>query len=131
MKRSVLEAIGFDYMTVTDKYRSAGVDLSRITVAEGGSANDLWNQIKADMMDSRTVVMKTRGGAMMTDCAMTAYAAGDITDLLKVLDENTEVDRSVDPRGENTRMYRGMYDTRERIIKGSMTEVFRALSPLR
>ena len=129
--RSVLEAIGFDYMTVTDQYRSAGVDLSRITVAEGGSANDLWNQIKADMIGSRTVVMKTRGGAMMTDCAMAAYAAGDIDDLLRILDENTEVDRSFDPRAENTEMYRNMYDTRMSIISGGMSQVFREISPLR
>ena len=41
MWRSVLESIGFDYMEICDLYRSAGVDLQRLTVAEGGSRSSL------------------------------------------------------------------------------------------
>ena len=45
--RAVLEAIGYDYMEITDTSRAAGVPLTRITVTEGGSRDSLWNQIKA------------------------------------------------------------------------------------
>ena len=49
--RAVLEAIGYDYISVTDVYRAGGVSLDKITVTEGGSRSDLWNQIKADMLN--------------------------------------------------------------------------------
>ena len=61
MWRSVLESIGFDYMEICDLYRSAGVDLQRLTVAEGGSRSSLWNQIKSDMLDAEVVRYKNAG----------------------------------------------------------------------
>ena len=124
--RSVLEAIGYDYMGVTDEYRDAGVDLSRITITEGGSADDVWNQIKADMIGSEAVVMKTRGGAVMTDCAMGAYAVGDEDDLLAVLERSAEVDRIFLPDRVNTELYRRFYGERTSVVKG-MKEVFHTL----
>ncbi len=121
--RSVLEAIGYDYMSVTDLYRDAGVDLSRIIITEGGSADDVWNQIKADMIGSRAVVMKTRGGAVLTDCATAAYAVGDVPDIVEAMGKVTEVDRSFEPDEENTRTYRRLYDDRSSVME-KMKEVF-------
>ena len=124
--RAVLEAIGYDYMGVTDEYREAGVDMSRITITEGGSADDVWNQIKSDMIGSEAVVMKTRGGAVMTDCAMGAFAVGDESDLLAVLERSAEVDRTFLPDRANTELYRRFYDERMSVVKG-MKEVFSTL----
>ena len=124
--RAVLEAIGYDYMGVTDEYRDAGVDLSRITITEGGSADDVWNQIKSDMIGSEAVVMRTRGGAVMTDCAMGAYAVGDENDLLAVLERSAEVDRTFRPDEKNTDLYRRFYDERMSVVKG-MKGVFHTL----
>lgn len=126
MWRAVLEAIGYDYIGVTDEYRAAGVALDRVTIAEGGSANDLWNQIKADMIGSTTAVMRTSGGAVMTDCAMAAHAVGDMPDLVGTLGDAVRVDRTFDPDPSNTALYRGMYGTRREIMTG-MGPVFRTL----
>ena len=120
MWRSVLESIGFEYMAVADLYRSAGVDLSKITIAEGGSRDDLWNQIKADMLGCETRVMKA-GGAMLTNCAMAAHAVGDLKGLESFLKERVSADRSFLPDERNTAMYRRMYDVREKVL-GAMTD---------
>ncbi|EPP14599.1 carbohydrate kinase [Megasphaera sp. BL7] len=53
MWRCVLEGIGYDYMEITDRYRKAGIDLTQLTITEGGSRDELWNQIKADMLEYR------------------------------------------------------------------------------
>ena len=42
--RAVLEAIGYDYMEITDPVPEGGIDLSRITITEGGSRDALWNR---------------------------------------------------------------------------------------
>lgn len=120
MWRSVLEAIGYDYIGVTDEYRAAGVDLGRITIAEGGSADDVWNQIKSDMIGSEAVVMQTRGGAVLTDCAMAAYAAGDCTDLVGNLSDAALVDRSFSPDPSRNRLYRNLYERRREVMSGMM-----------
>ena len=77
--RAVLEAIGYDYISVTDVYRAGGVSLDKITVTEGGSRSDLWNQIKADMLNSTVTTLKKAGGAVMTNVVVAAYAVGDIS----------------------------------------------------
>lgn len=124
--RSVLEAIGYDYMGVTDLYRDAGVDLSRIIITEGGSADHVWDQIKADMIGSEAVVMRTRGGAVMTDCAMAAYAVGDVDDLLETICGATEVEKRFPPNQENVRLYREFYQRRLSVMEG-MKGVFGTL----
>ncbi len=40
--RAVLEAIGYDYMSVTDIYKKAGVPLEFMTITEGGSNSEVW-----------------------------------------------------------------------------------------
>ncbi len=126
MWRAVLEAIGYDYITVTDEYRDAGVDLSRITITEGGSTDDVWNQIKADMIGSEAAVMKTRGGAVLMDCVMGAHAVGDVEDMRYVLESMVDVDRRFSPSSDNTRVYREHYDSRK-IILDNMKGVFPTL----
>ena len=58
---AVLEAIGYDYMEIAKLYASAGVDMSRLTITEGGSRSDIWNQMKADMLDARAVTLAEAG----------------------------------------------------------------------
>ena len=70
--------------------------------------------------------MKTRGGAVMTDCAMGAFAVGDEGDLLAVLERSAEVDRTFLPDRSNTELYRRFYDERMSVVKG-MKEVFSTL----
>ncbi len=126
MWRAVLEAIGFNYIGVTDEYRSAGVDLSRITITEGGSVDDVWNRMKSDMVGSEAVVMRNSGGAVLTDCAMGAYAVGDMDDLIGTLSDVAVIDRSFSPNPENTRLYRDMYEARLEVMAG-MRSVFPTL----
>lgn len=129
MWRSVLEAIGYDYMGVTDRYRAAGVDLTNITITEGGSTDDVWNQMKADMIGSTASVMRTRGGAVMTDCIMAANAVGDVSDLMGALEGVAEVDREFVPDRGNTLIYRRYLDARRDVMNG-MKGVFGTLKSM-
>ncbi|MGN0466897.1 MAG: FGGY-family carbohydrate kinase [Lachnospiraceae bacterium] len=128
--RSVLEAIGYDYIGVTDIYKKAGVDLNIITVTEGGSKSDLWNQIKADMMESKIVTLKTAQGAVMTNAAAAAYAVGDIDDLKAVFEKNLVVKDTFEPIEENTKYYRKVYELRNQLVHQDMKNVFRTLQEI-
>lgn len=130
MWHAVLEAIGYDYMEITDLYRSAGVDLSRITATEGGSRSDIWNQIKSDMPGSEVVVPENAGGAIVTDCTVGAYAAGDLSDIKAAVTRNFAVRKTYHTNEENQKFYRERYALQKKLVKQDMSSAFNTLKQL-
>lgn len=129
--RAVLEAIGYDYMEITELYRSAGIDLSRITITEGGSRDALWNQMKADMLNSTTVTLENAAGAVMTNCLFGAYAVKDITELEKALNGQLHMNQICEPREEIHRFYKEQYDLKNRLVKEELAQAFETLKMIR
>lgn len=127
---AVLEAIGYDYMEITDLYRSAGVDLSRITVTEGGSRSDIWNQIKSDMLGSEVVVPENAGGAIVTDCTVGAYAAGDLSDIKAAVTRNFAIRKTYHTNEQNQKFYRERYALQKKLVKQDMNGAFSTLQQL-
>lgn len=117
MWRCVLEGIGYDYMEITDRYRQAGIDLTSLIVTEGGSHDALWNQIKADMLDTNVQTLRVAGGAVPTNCIVAAYSVGDITDLKAVLQQQLVIKDSFTPNEEHTALYRKNYARRTRLLE--------------
>ncbi|ADK14559.1 predicted carbohydrate kinase [Clostridium ljungdahlii DSM 13528] len=116
--RSVLEAIAYDYMEITNDYRNAGIKIDRITITEGGSKDDLWNQIKADIMQSETITLEVSGGAVLTDCIIGAYAEGDIEDLKEALVNNIKIINKYSPNANNSNVYKEQYVLRKSVLSG-------------
>jgi Sugar (pentulose and hexulose) kinases len=115
--RAVLEAIAYDYMEITDTYRNAGIEINRITITEGGSRDDLWNQIKADVMKSEAITLEISGGAVLTNCIIAAYATGEIENLKSALIGNTKITNAYTPNTNNSKIYRKQYTFRREILK--------------
>ena len=127
---AVLEAIGYDYMGVTDAYKGGGIIPDVITVTEGGSRSGRWNQIKADMMNCPVVTLETAEGAVLTDAAAAAYAVGDIGDLKTAFENNLKVKETYKPRPENTVKYRKIYDMQKTLIRKDMSQAFRVMKEI-
>jgi len=115
--RAVLEAIAYDYMEITDTYRNAGIEINRITITEGGSRDNLWNQIKADVMKSETITLEISGGAMLTNSIIAAYATGTIKDLTHALSNNLKISNTYSPNSNNSKIYRNQYKLQKNILK--------------
>ena len=129
--RAVLEAIGYDYMEITELYRAAGIDLSRITITEGGSRDSLWNQMKADMLDSRTITLENAAGAVMTNCLFGAYAVGDITDLESAINDNLHIKEVCEPDADTHAFYQEQYGLKTRLVKQELAQAFQTLKKIR
>ena len=123
--RAVLEAIGYDYMEITDTYRAAGVPLTRITVTEGGSRDSLWNQIKADMLAADVVRFRNAGGAVA------AIAAGDVTDAKAALTKTIVKDAQYTPDAEKSALYRRLFKLKTRLVQQDMKTAFETLTAMR
>lgn len=104
-------------MEITDRYRKAGIDLSSLIITEGGSHDDLWNQIKADMLDTKVQTLKVAGGAVPTNCIVAAYSVGDIKNLKDILQQQLVVKDSYDPNREKTSLYRKLYGKRKVLLQ--------------
>ena len=115
--RSVLEAIAYDYKNVTDAYRQAGILIEQITVTEGGSRDDLWNQIKADVLEAKLQTLEVSGGAVLTNAAIAAYAAGDISDLKKILSGNMQIRQQYQPDPVRTKIYHEQAVRQKKFLK--------------
>ena len=117
MWRCVLEGIGYDYMEITDRYRHAGIDLTQLTITEGGSHDALWNQIKADMLDTQVMTLQVAGGAVPTNCIVAAYSVGDIKELKQALQRQLTAKDTYQPNPDCTKLYRELYKKRNHIVK--------------
>lgn len=115
--RSVLEGIGYDYLEITDLYRHAGICIDKLTVTEGGSRDSLWNQIKADMLDTQVLTLEVAGGAVPTNCVVAAYAVHDIIDLKFVLQRKLMPKEVYMPHSEHTVVYRRNYEKRKNVLR--------------
>ena len=131
MWRAVLEGIGYDYMALADTYRQAGVDLNRLTVAEGGSRNALWNQIKSDMLNANVVRFKNAGGAVLTNCIVASYAVGDTLDICEALSANIAQDAQYTPDAKHSARYRKLFDMRNTLVRKDMKAAFHRLVAMR
>ena len=74
-------------MSVTDIYKKAGVPLEFMTITEGGSNSEVWNQIKADMLGCKSATLENAQGAVLTDAVIAAYAVGDLEDPSQVFEK--------------------------------------------
>ena len=138
MWRAVLEAIGYDYIGLADNYRKAGVDLTRITVTEGGSRDDLWNQIKSDMLEANIVRFKNPGGAVLTNCIFGAWATGglggeaeDPAPLREALAAAITPSGAFEPDAARSRAYRELYEMRRSLVAVDMKAAFAKLVRMR
>lgn len=129
--RAVLEAIAYDYIGVTDIYRRAGVNLDQITITEGGSRSELWNQIKSDMLDTKVKTLQKSGGALITNILTAAYAVGDISNLKEELTSLLKIKKLYSPLEKNTKYYRKVYELRKELIQKSMGATFEILKEIR
>lgn len=129
--RSVLEAIGYDYIGITDIYKKGGANISEITITEGGSKSRLWNQIKADMLNTKTKTLKKAGGAIMMNILTVAYALGDISDLKQEISKFLEIDKEFLPNEKNSQHYREIFNLRKKLLNEDMSNVFKTLNMIK
>lgn len=131
MWRAILESIAYEYLSLTDKLRESGVNIEKITVTEGGSKSDIWNQIKSDVLKAEVITLKRIEGAVMANAAVAAYAVGDIPDLKETIKNKIAVKKIYKPQKENSAYYQKAFKYQQSLLKDEMSSAFALLSSLR
>jgi xylulokinase len=129
--KSMMESIAFEYLAWVNVFRSQGVDIDSLTVIGGGSKSDMWNQMKADVLDTTCKILKRSDAGALGNAALAAYGAGEIKDLTGTIKQWVEVKKVYKPVKSNHDAYMDIFKVREEILNGPLNEIFNKLAKLR
>lgn len=96
-----------------------------MTITEGGSNSEVWNQIKADMLGCKSATLENAQGAVLTDAVIAAYAVGDLEDPSQVFEKTRKIKKIYEPDPIRTKYYRSIYEQQRKLIKDDMAAVLR------
>lgn len=74
--RAVMEGVAFDLRQTIEILREHGRPIDQVAVTGGGSASDLWNQIKADVYRAEIVALEQNEGGIVGAAILAGLAAG-------------------------------------------------------
>ncbi len=131
MWRAILESIAFEYLALTNTLRENGIPVNRITITEGGSQSQLWNQIKADMLNAEVHTLRRNEGAIVSNIAVAAFAVGDVPDLKEAITGWIEAKDSYVPDPKTNAKYQELFSAQQALLKQDMKPVFASLNNLR
>ncbi len=129
--KSIMESIAFEYLAWLKLFSSQGIEIKSTTVIGGGSKSDMWNQIKADVMNMEIKTVKRSDGAALANAALAAYGVGDVKDLVGTINQWVETKKIYTPIERNHKTYMQIFETREQILNGPLREIFDRLADLR
>jgi len=126
----MLESIAFEYLSWMNVLREVGVKPIKIVGQGGGSKGNIWNQIKADILNIPYLTLKRSEQAVLGDALLAAYGVGDVKNLQKTAREWAEIKETFMPDRKNNSIYMKIYKQREKIINGPIKETFDMLAEL-
>jgi xylulokinase len=91
----------------------------------------MWNQIKADILNTTCKTLKRSDGGALGNAALAAYGVGDINDLTKTINQWVETKKIFNPIKSNHENYMEIFKTREEILNGPLKDIFDKLANLR
>jgi xylulokinase len=131
MWRSMLEGIGFEYLSWVNMFRSQGITIKEVVGTGGGSQSAQWNQIKADILGADYVTLQRTEGTVLGDALLAAHGVGDLPDLAAAAGQWAAEKDRYHPRPAQRDAYRKVYQTRQRILEGPLRQIFDELAALR
>ena len=91
----------------------------------------MWNQIKADILNTQCKTLKRSDGGALGNAALAAYGTGEISDLAETAHKWVETKKFYDPIKSNNEAYMKIFEAREKILNGPLKEIFGVLADLK
>jgi xylulokinase len=115
--RALLEGISLEIRWMLEAISAAGAAVEEVRLAGGGSRNQGWNQIHADILD-RPVTTVTNPEAALVGAAMcAAVGMGMFPDFQSAAEAFVRLGETIYPRAKNRRVYDKAYERYVRLFK--------------
>lgn len=117
LSRAVIEAISFETREIIDLYAWLGIKIKEIRLTGGGSENNLWSQIQADIYQKKISTLKNYNAALAGAAALAAFGTGLGKSLKKTALRFSKTDKVFYPDKMNKMIYNKLYNKRKNIYK--------------
>lgn len=108
--RAIMEAISFMLKDNLDMLESLGVATGTVCSLGGGAQNDLWLQIKANVLGRKVVTPDVREAACQGVAIIAAVAGGEYTNIEEAVKEMVKIERSFAPEKGAVEAYGRVYE---------------------
>lgn len=129
--KSMMESIAFEYMAWSKIFRDQNIDIKSTTIIGGGANSSMWNQMKADILNTECKTLKIADAGALGNAALAAYGVGESKDLVKTVNDWIEIKDTYTPNEENHEAYMKVFNAREKIINGPLKDIFNILEDLK
>jgi len=103
--RAILEASAFGVRDILEALKNMGLKFSKVRVTGGGSRSNLWNQIKADVLNLTVEVLFTTETTSLGAALIGAVSCGAFPTLKAASESTLQINEVIEPRDQ-----RGEYD---------------------
>ncbi|MEK5070959.1 xylulokinase [Sporosarcina sp. FSL K6-1508] len=107
--RAILEGITFSLNESIHIFRENGKEIDTIVPIGGGSKNETWLQMQADIFDSKIVKLSSEQGPGMGAVMLAAYGCGWFESLNQCADVFIEPIKIYQPVKENVEKYKALF----------------------
>ncbi|HJF32119.1 MAG TPA: xylulokinase [Sporosarcina psychrophila] len=107
--RAILEGITFSLNESIHIFRENGKEIDTIVSIGGGSKNETWLQMQADIFDSKIVKLSSEQGPGMGAVMLAAYGCGWFESLNQCADVFIEPIKIYQPVKENAEKYKSLF----------------------
>lgn len=108
--RAVLEGITFSLNESIDIFRENGKNIDTIVSTGGGTKNEDWLQMQADIFDAKIIKLSSEQGPGIGAAMLAAYGCGWFESLQKCADQFLTIDKEYSPIEENVKKYKELFN---------------------
>ncbi|NAO99412.1 xylulokinase [Halomonas sp. MG34] len=107
--RAVMEGITFSLNESLELFRESGKTVDTVISSGGGSKNEAWLQMQADIFQATIVKLSNEQGPGMGAAMLAAYGCGWFASLQECADSFLETDKLYKPKAENVAKYKELF----------------------
>jgi xylulokinase len=115
--RALLEGVAFSFRSIQDWVESCGAEVRDVRCVGGQARSEVWNQIKADILNRPVLVPSVVETAVLGAAILAALGIGAYASLEQAIAAMVRVSRTLEPDARNAELY------------GRMLEGYRELYP--
>ncbi|MFC3343138.1 FGGY-family carbohydrate kinase [Paenibacillus abyssi] len=126
MYRSILESIAYEYHGYLAVIRQLIPDarFTNVNVVGGGAKGDLFNSIKADVLNVPYTTLNNSDTATVASAVIAGYGIGFYTDIAETMNSIVKVKRKIEPNADNHKLYTPLAETYQRALE-ALTPIYR------
>ncbi|HEY6333717.1 MAG TPA: FGGY-family carbohydrate kinase [Blastocatellia bacterium] len=108
--RAVMESVAFAVRDVADVIVELGAQVHEIRLAGGGARNQLWNQIKADVLGRQVLAPEVLDSSLLGAAIIAASGTGKCANLISAAKSMVKFKATFGPNPDNHEIYNRLFD---------------------